>query len=784
MFIRYLLYILLSAVALQGASAPNLTVDANANRHAISPWIYGVNQWSDSGLLQSAHIPLVRWGGDDATSYNWQNSVKNNTGDNPWLYENYGVSPGFDSFHEANLRGGTVSLGTVSVMDWLPKAAGECSFSVKKYGAQKATNPDNPDCGNGILPDGTQVKNDPNDAYVPVTEDFSKQWVQHILGTYGAANDGGVRMWSMDNEPEWWLGNHTDVHPGEATYDDMMERNIRLATAVKAADPTALVTGPVPAGWPGMWFSRKDMDNGWGTAPYQYWDNPVDQKAHGGVPWIPYYLQQMQAFEKANGYRLLDVVDVHGYIMPLCFGNNSCTNTETLRLTSTREFWDPNYLPPGGGYEDGTGNEQAPRLVPRMRQWVADNYPDTMTAITEYNWGALDSITGAVAEADILGIFGREGLDLATVWGDVNPGQPGEFAFQIFTNYDGVGGQFGQTSVSATTDDADTLSIFAAQRNDSALTIMVLNKTASAITDNVSLANFTPAGKAQVWQYSSANLNAIVRQTPDISASGGSVSATFPAYSMTLFVIPANQSMMTVPQPVVTSVKSAASYDTTGVAPGEFVAIFGNSLGPQTPSSGVADASGKLTTNLGGTQVLFNGVAAPLDYVGPGQINAIVPYAAALYNSVNVEVINRGNPSAPFSMPVTAALPGLFTSNSSGSGQAAVRNQDNSINSASNPEKRGNRVQIFATGEGQTNPPDVDGRLAKSILPKPVLSCSATIDGLDATVKYCGAAPNFAGLVQINVVIPTSGVTPRSNVPVKVTIGTAKSQDGATIAVQ
>src|SRR5450631_2475542 len=126
---------LFAVAALYGQAAPTLTVDAGRRRHANRTHLYGINEWSDNGLMGMMHIPLIRWGGDDATSYNWQNSVKNNTGDNPWLYLNYSVSPDFDSFHASNLTAGTVSLGTVPLMDWVPKAAGECSFSVKKYGA-------------------------------------------------------------------------------------------------------------------------------------------------------------------------------------------------------------------------------------------------------------------------------------------------------------------------------------------------------------------------------------------------------------------------------------------------------------------------------------------------------------------------------------------------------------------------------------------------------------------------------------------------------------------------
>src|SRR5580692_12553856 len=542
-----------SVLGLYAQAVPTLAVDANANRHPISPYVYGINEWSDDGLFQLMHIPLLRWGGDDATCYNWQSSVKNNTGDNPWCFKNYSVSPDFDAFHTANLTAGTVSLGTIPLMDWSPKSAGECSFSVKKYGAQKATAPDNSDCGNGVLTNGNNVVNDPNDAYIPVSPSFSQPWIQHEVSTYGPGNGGGVRFWSLDNEPEWWDSVHYDVYKtasngnNGASYDDMLARDITNALAIKQSDPTALVTGPVPGGWSGMLFSKQDMYAGWGKAPYQYWDNPVDQSAHGGVQWLPYYLQQMKAAETKNGFRLLDVLDVHAYITPSGLSSSAGNAAmETLRMTSTRALWDPNYIVPGGGYEDATGAEQAPQMVPRLRQWVAQNYPGTMTGITEYNWGAQDTITGAIAQADILGIFGREGLDLATVWPNtLTPQNPAAFSFMMFLNYDGNGSQFGNTSVSATSDNPDVLSIFAAQRTDSALTVVVLNKTTSPVTDTINLANFNPSGTAQVWQYSTASSSAIVRQS-DISLSGTTLNATFPSYSITLLVIPQSQGSMAV----------------------------------------------------------------------------------------------------------------------------------------------------------------------------------------------------------------------------------------------
>jgi uncharacterized protein (TIGR03437 family) len=499
----------------------------------------------------------------------------------------------------------------------------------------------------------------------------------------------------------------------------------------------------------------------------------------------------MQKFEQQYGHRLLDVVDVHAYIQPSALSSEAGdTAMETLRMTSTRALWDPSYIVPGGGYEDANGNEVAMQLIPRLHQWVADNYPGTKVAIGEYWWHALDSITGAIAQADVLGIFGREQLDYGMLWGPPAPTDPGAFAFKIFLNYDGNGGHFGGTSVSATSDNPDTLSIFAAERYDSALTVLVLNKTTTDLADTISLTGFIPAETAQVWQYSQANringINTIVRN-PDLGVASSGLSMTFPKYSMTLLVIPQAQTEMTVPQPVVTAVSNAASYDTTGIAPGEILAIWGQGLGPNAGASLALDSNGLLTTSLAGTQVFINGNPAPLVYASNGQVDAIVPYEIAPASTANVVVVYQGNASGPAPIPIAATKPGIFTNNGSGHGQGAILNQDFTLNGPSNPAPRGQYVMIYATGEGVTTPPGVDGRVTDAtgkLLPLAVAHCSVTVGGTTVVADYCGEAPgSTAGLVQMNVKVPQS-IAPGSAVPVTITIGGVTSQSGVTLAVE
>jgi hypothetical protein len=185
-----------------------------------------------------------------------------------------------------------------------------------------------------------------------------------------------------------------------------------------------------------------------------------------------------------------------------------------------------------------------------MESWVAKDYPGTKTSIDEYNFGGNESINGAVTQADILGIFGAYGLDMATLWPTTNYSSqvPGNMAFEIYRNYDGSKSTFGDTALSSTSANQGTLSVYGSLRSsDHSITIVVINKSYGPLTSTLSLANYTAtAGEtAESFLYSNANLNAIVAQTPVAAtapASGSTtstISATFPAQSITLFVVPA-----------------------------------------------------------------------------------------------------------------------------------------------------------------------------------------------------------------------------------------------------
>jgi hypothetical protein len=232
---------------------------------------------------------------------------------------------------------------------------------------------------------------------------------------------------------------------------------------------------------------------------------------------------------------LLDVLTVHYYPQGGEYGNdNASPQMQAKRNRSTRSLWDPNY-------KDETWIADKVRLIPRLREWAAA-YPGTLTGITEYNWGAENHINGATAQADVLGIFGREGLDVANRWTTPKEKSPAYLAIKMYRNVDGKGGAFGETSVRAAVEQPDRLAAFAAVRKaDGALTVMVINKVAETTPVEVSLANFGGATAGQVWQLTATNngKTASINQGPDAAVSEGKVALSAPGQSVTLVVVPA-----------------------------------------------------------------------------------------------------------------------------------------------------------------------------------------------------------------------------------------------------
>jgi len=513
--------------------AASITVDTNANRRTINPLIYGVAH-ADTASLADLNSPLNRCGGNNTTRYNWELNADNRGSD--WYFESLGyasATPGEvgDTFVAASRSAGARPMLTVPMIGWVanlgPSRQRLSSFSIARYGAQTGSDWQwFPDAGNGIAANGLEITgNDPLEANVPVDSNFQASWIQHLVGRWGTAANGGVPYYIMDNEPGIWYGTHRDVHPTGPTMDEVRDKILDYAAKVKSVDASAQVVGPEEWGWGGYILSGFDAQygslHGWGINP--------DRTAHGGWDNLPWLLDQLRQRAASSGRRLLDVFSVHYYPQGGEYGDDTSTAMQLRRNRSTRSLWDPSYV-------DESWISEVVRLVPRLHQWVDTYYPGTKTAVTEYNWGAENHINGATTQADILGIFGREGLDMAARWATPPSSTPTYKAMKMYRNYDGARSTFGDLSVGASGPNPDVLSSFAALRSsDGALTVMAISKALSGNTSvSVNLTGFNAGSAAQVWQLDGANS---IRRLADVSVAGGAFSQSVPPQSITLFVV-------------------------------------------------------------------------------------------------------------------------------------------------------------------------------------------------------------------------------------------------------
>ncbi|HMG35079.1 MAG TPA: glycoside hydrolase family 44 protein [Blastocatellia bacterium] len=617
--------------------AITISVDASAGRHPISPLVYGL-AYATTAQLNELNVGLNRLGGNNTSRYNWQLNADNRGFD--WYFESIAYSSstpgeGGDTFISTTRAGGAEPMVTIPIIGWVAKLAANrgklASFSIAKYGAQTGNDWQwFPDAGNGVKTSGGNVTgNDPNDASVLVDSTFQQGWAQHLVSRWGPASSGGLKYYILDNESSIWHSTHRDVHPQGATMEEIRNKILDYGAKIKAVDPSSMVVGPEEWGWSGYLLSGYDQQYG-----SQFgWSNLPDRNAHAGMDYLPWLLDQLRQANASSGQRLLDVFSVHYYPQGGEFSNDTSQAMQLRRNRSTRSLWDPNYV-------DETWINDKVQLIPRIKGWVSTYYPGTKTAVTEYNWGAESHINGATTQADILGIFGREGLDMAARWTTPDPSTPTYKAIKLYRNYDGNKSSFGDASISATVPNPDNLSAFASVRSsDGAMTVMVVNKYLSGSTPvTISLSNFSSAGTAQLWQLTSSNA---ITRLADQSFSGSSLTATLPPQSITLFVIPASSAPPNQPPTA-----RIAATPASGVAP----------LTVSFDGSGSTDADGTVSSYAwsfgdGGTA---SGATASHVYSSAGSFTATLTVTDNVGSRSSTSAVI--NVSAPANQPPVARI--------------------------------------------------------------------------------------------------------------------------------
>jgi hypothetical protein len=484
------------------ASQVSFNIDSTQDVRPISRFIYGMNGWDPA--QRPANLTLSRSGGNRMTAYNWETNASNAGSD--WFNQND------DFLGGGNTPNGAVGPGIVAARN----AGAGIVVTIPIIGyvaADKLGNGDVANSGPNYLQTrfhqsparkGSAFSMTPNtaDAFV-----FQDEYVNFLDQTYpGAFASVNTPVFlSLDNEPDLWQHTHARLRGDgnaatqagqNASYAEMVQRTVDYASAAKDVNPDALVFGPVNYGWQGM---------------VRFQDAPD----HNNRDFLEFYLAQMAAAEPMAGRRLVDVLDVHWY--PEAQGNNA-TGTATriteensdpgvvaARKQAPRSLWDSSYVETS--WITGCCSGGAIRLLPRLKDKIAANYPNTRLAITEYNYGGANHISGAIAQADVLGIFGREGLFAANLWRLASNSNFIYGAFEVFRNYDGSNGSFGDTSIRATTNDVVNATAYASVNAGAPgrMVLIVINKNDAARTAGIAITHTTQFRAAQVYQLTSGS---------------------------------------------------------------------------------------------------------------------------------------------------------------------------------------------------------------------------------------------------------------------------------------
>ena len=211
--------------------------------------------------------------------------------------------------------------------------------------------------------------------------------------------------------------------------------------------------------------------------------------------------------------------------------------------------------------------------------------------------------------------------------------------------------------------------------------------------------------------------------------------------------------MGSVPAASITAVVNAASYATGSVlAPGSIVSLFGSSMAQ---ASGGA-SSLPLPTALNGASVTIGGIASPLFYAAPGQVNAQIPFEISPNTRPQVVLSTGSALAVPETITIADVRPGIFTVDTSGTGQGAITHPSGAFVDSKAPAAAGDVVVVYCNGLGATNPSVTSGNAAPGAEPlaRAVVVPSATVGGQPAPIQFAGLVPGFVGLYQVNVQIP------------------------------
>ncbi len=504
----------------------NFTVNTTIGRAPISPLIYGTNQvLSPTDKYQS-----IRMGGNRITSLNWENNASNAGSD--YLHQSDSYMCGSLSTSDCNLPGKVYSA---FYNDAKSRGIPYALATLQMAGYVAADK-------NGIVTEAEtapssrwkQVVFKKNAAFTlsPNTADnfvYMDELVNYLKTNHGAASAGGIKGYFLDNEPALWPSTHARLHPNKPTAVELWTKSRDLSIALKNVDASAETFGGVFYGF-GAYLNLQDAPD-WSTEK-------------GSYEWyLDYFLAKLKSASDSNGKRLLDVIDLHWY--PEAIGDNritfsggNTTNDKAARIQAPRTLWDSEYVENSW---IATNFRNFLPLIPKVQNSINTYYPNTKLSFSEYCYGGCNDYSGGIAQADVLGIFGKYGVYNGNWWNVC--GSETSFVsagFKIFTNYNGSGAAFGNTKVNSTMSDKVNTSIYASIEGNSEnnLHVVVINKSNQAVNGIFNLTSGATYSVGNVWAFDQNNA-AITARTSINSINGNSFNYTLPAYSVCHMVLSA-----------------------------------------------------------------------------------------------------------------------------------------------------------------------------------------------------------------------------------------------------
>jgi hypothetical protein len=501
----------------------DVVIDCSKRPRPIHPEIYGIG-FDVTGFSDTTDVRqwqtgagARRFGGNASSRYDWELGTYNHGSD--YLFVNDrtpGSEPLYASFLREDAQHGVTSAVTIPILGWVAKDATSVSFPLSRYPSQAKTDARR-GAGDGHLPDGRVLPSPPqSDTSLAETPEMQGRWVDAMA----RIPDSHARTYILDNEPGLWNSTHRDVHPTPMTYDELLERTVAYAHALRAHDPQGKIAGPASYGWPDYFFSGNDVAAGVRWKP--------DRRMHEDLPLLAYYLRELHRHEERTHERLLDLLDVHFYAQGenLGIGRQGAVDpaTRALRVRQTRGLWDPSYV-------DESWIREPVRLLPRLKEWIDAYDPGVGIQIGEWSYGAEEDISSGLAVAETLGRFADNGVAAAYYWTYPAPGSAAMAGFRAFRDFDGRGGRF--LDLLAPVDPpGNEASVWVSRDAEGKHLVVVLLALAegAGVAARLHVSSCGVPTQATAFQYAEGSVQA----TPVVvEAHGTDVQATLPAYSMT-----------------------------------------------------------------------------------------------------------------------------------------------------------------------------------------------------------------------------------------------------------